>query len=509
MLRSACCFLLFGFLLLSAIPAQAAESPSPDTAALTARIDRLLADRWAEAKAEPAPPADDAEFLRRVYLTLAGKVPSVAAARDFLDDTRPDKRRRLVDRLLRSPEYVNHFTNVWRAILLPERLVEDPGLRFSFESWLRARLQANAGYDRMVREILTAPQGGGRGLGRQPGMAFSQESPVAFYQANENKPENLAGSTARLFLGIGLGCAQCHKHPFSRWSQDQFWEYAAFFAPRSQPGKAPRITIPDVAKSRVVQARFLDGTEPKWNTGQDPRTVLADWVLAPDNPYFARATVNRLWAYFFGVGLVEPIDDLTQETAKNDLLDELARSFIEHKYDLKFLTRAIVLSRPYGLSSRRTHAGQDDPHLFARMPVRGLAPEQIYDSLVEATHHEGAEALARTQFLKRFANPADPPTEVQTSMLQALALMNGPLIADATSLERSNTLRAIAEAPFLDMADRIEALYLATLTRKPRPAERARLVKYVESGGPSGDSRQALADVFWAMLNSSEFLFNH
>jgi hypothetical protein len=506
MLRPVSCLPLVCTLLLSTASARAADRPASDADALAATIDQRLAERWAAAHVEPAPPADDAEFLRRVSLSLVGKIPSVAAARDFLSDTRPDKRRRLVERLLNSPEYVSHLTNVWRAILLPDQATEDPGLRASFEGWLRARLQANVGYDHMVREILTAGSAQGRGQVIQFAGQQIQASPLAFYVVNENKPENLAGSTARLFLGVRLECAQCHKHPFAKWSQEQFWEYAAFFGATPRNPKPPTISIPK--KGTVVQARFPDGTQPRWDGVRDPRAAVADWMVAPNNPYFARATVNRLWAHFFGVGLVEPVDDLTQETAKNALLDELAVSFREHQYDLKFLIRAIVSSRAYGLSSRRTHPGQDEPQLFARMPIRGLGPEQVFDSLVEATRDEEATG-ARAQFLKRFTNPTDRPTEVQTSMLQALALMNGQVIADATSLERSATLQAVAEAPFLDTAGRIEALYLAALTRKPRPGESARLVKYVESGGPSGDSKQALADVFWALLNSSEFLFNH
>jgi hypothetical protein len=508
MARAACWLPLVGTLLLCPVAARAAGQPSSDAAGLAATIDRLLAERWAAAGVEPAPAAGDAEFLRRVSLSLTGKIPSVAAARDFLAETGQDKRRRLVDRLLQSRAYVSHFTNVWRAILLPEKGAEDPDLRAGFEAWLRARIAANAGYDRMVREILTASAGRARGNafgGFDPNAG--QLTPVGFDQANENKPENLAGSTARLFLGVRLECAQCHKHPFARWRREQFWAYAAFFTPRPPSGKAPSIAIPTMGK--VVEARFLDGSAPAWTDGTAPRAALAGWILAPANPYFARTAVNRVWAHFFGVGLVEPVDDLTQETGPNPLLDELAQHFVAHGYDLKDLIRGIVNSRAYGLSSRQTHRGRDNPRLFARMPVRGLAPEQIFDSLVEATRHEVAGGTARAEFLKRFANPADRPTEVQTSMLQALALMNGRVVADATSLERSTTLQAVAEAPFLDTAGRVEALYLAALTRKPRHEESARLVKYVESGGPSGDRKQALADVFWALLNSSEFLFNH
>jgi hypothetical protein len=338
-------------------------------------------------------------------------------------------------------------------------------------------------------------------------MLARDQGPVAFYVVNENKPENLAASTARLFLGVKLECAQCHDAKTDPWKREQFWQYAAFFSTLGQRGKPPAIAIPNTTK--VAKARFLDGAEPKWKAGTDARVTLADWILAPENPYFARATVNRLWAYFFGTGLVEPVDDLTQDTEPNALLDQLARGFAGHSYDLKYLIRAMVASRAYGRSSRLTHPSQQDPRLFARMQVRGLAPEQLFDSLMEATRQEESAGAARVEFLARFANRTGRPAEVQTSILQALALMNGKVMADATSLHRSATLQAIADAPFFDTAGRIEALYLAALTRKPRPNESARLVKYVDRGGPSGDSKQALADVFWALLNGSEFLFNH
>lgn len=482
-----------------------AQAPAAD---LSAAIDRLLIERWNAAQAKPAPPAADAEFLRRVYLDLTGKIPTVGETREFLKDARPDKRQRLVDKLLKSGVHDSHFARVWRDILLPDK--DDPASianRSGFEAWLLTRLTQNVGYDRMVKEILTAqvPQAQrGRGL---PAIADGNAdgSPLGFYIANENKPENLAGSTARLFLAVKLECAQCHNHPFAKWSREQFWEYAAFFAALDGRGKARQIKIPDL--NQVVSTRFLDGTKPEAEDRTDSRVLLANWMTRPDNPYFARAVVNRMWAYFLGTGLVEPIDDLTRENEKDPLLDELARQFVQHGYDLKYLMRGIVMSRVYGLTSRTARA-DETPRNFTQMAVRGLAPEQVFDSLIEATRFENVPPQARLEFLARFANANERKVETQTSILQALALMNGRLIGDATSLERSAILGAL-EAPFYETADRIEVLYLATLSRMPRPEETARLVQYIDKGGPSGNPRQALADVFWALLNSSEFLFNH
>jgi hypothetical protein len=454
----------------------------------------------------------------------------VAEAREFLDDRRPDKRARLVARLLAGPGYVNHFVNVWRALLLPEVAAnfQSRFQRPSFEAWLRQHLAQNAGYDKLVRELLTAPV-----AGQQP-FAVGQQGPnaVGFYFAKELKPENLAAATTRAFLGVRLECAQCHDHPFADWKKEQFWSFAAFFAgvrPQGQgdgAGAAPELldkhelAVPGT--DRVVAAGFPDGTRPRLRYKQSPRVALADWVTSPKNPYFARATVNRVWAYFLGRGLIDPVDEMVgagHEPSHPALLDELARAFIASDHDLKFLIRAITATQAYQRGSAVTHPGQHDASLFARMPVHGLTAEQLFDSLATAIGHPapppGNDNSPRAEFLARFSNPSDRPTEYRTSILQALALMNGRLTADATSLERSEALTAVLDAPFLDTAGRIETLYLATLSRKPRPEELTRLVRYVEAGsGPASADRQqrtrlALSDVLWVLLNSSEFFLNH
>lgn len=502
---------------------------------LAARIDELVTARWAAAGVKPAPVADDAEFLRRVYLDLAGRIPRVVEVRDFLDDSAPDKRHRLVDRFLddldHAYQYVNHFTTVWRSLLLVQ--TNNQQVQFllpRFEAWLRDRVRTNMPYDVMVRELLTAPV---NFTARNPGQLANQRepSPLAFYQANDLKPENLAASTTRLFLGVKLECAQCHDHPHDHWTRKQFWEYAAFFSGLRAESTGDRITavredpenrslrIPGT--ERVVYAHFLDGSEPRWEDHTAARAALAQWITDAGNPYFARDAVNRLWAHFFGVGLVEPIDEMSEMNPPShpELLDELAGQFVRHRFDIKYIVRAIAYSQIYARSSRRTDRSQDDPRLFARMAVKGLAPEQFFDSLAEATGFSEETRPAprldgqplstpRAMFLARFANQ-EKRTEWQTSILQALALMNGKFIEDATSVEHSKTLAAVVDAPFLNTPRRIETLYLATLSRKPRAEELDRLAAYVNNGGPGGSQKDALADVFWALLNSGEFIFNH
>jgi hypothetical protein len=510
------CLLILPFAALARAeaPSDAQSKKTKEAEALAARLDQLFAARWDGAKVKPAPAADDAEFLRRIYLDLTGTIPPVSEVRAFLADPAPDKRRRLIDRLIDGPDYVNRFTEVWRTTWLPDE-AEALGLRPGFEAWLRARLAANVGYDRMVREILVSnPQGDPRltdlGSIAVPGMAQPNGvSPAGFYVANESKPEKLAGATSRLFLAVRLECAQCHNHPFAAWTQEQFWEYAAFFAGVQNGANTTSILIPKLGKT--VQARFPDGTEPKFKNGVNPRVVLAEWATSSNNKYFARAAVNRIWAIFFGVGLVEPVDDLLREGGKNEMLEELARQFADHQFDLKFLIRAIVNTREYQLTSMRTDPSQDDSRLFACMPVKPLSTEQVIASLMEATGYQAPAnaGLLRSELGGSFARQPNKPTEFQTSIPQALALMNGKFVNDATALERSRTLAAVAGSPFFDTAGKVETLYLAALGRKPTAVESARLVAYVDKGGPSGDPNQALADVFWALLNSSEFVFNH
>ncbi|MGL4550146.1 MAG: DUF1549 domain-containing protein [Gemmataceae bacterium] len=503
------------------------------------RIDDRLEAAWAAAGVTPAAAADDAEFLRRAYLDLTGRIPTVAEARAFLADRRPDRRVKLIDELLASPRFVTHFTRVYRNLLIPEqssnlqvRLGIGP-----FDRWLEDWLASGKGYDALVRELLTAPLAGAAG----PVFAIggrTSPSPALFYTAKESKPEEIAADVSRTFLGVNLGCAQCHNHPFASWQRDQFWSFAAFFSgiqsqrmgdfrtTSAEVADRHEITIPGTEK--VVKAKYLDGTAAKVAAGESSRRKLADWVTARDNPYFARAAVNRAWAHFFGTGLMEPLDEMAGgEGAPShpEVLDDLAKGFVASGYDMRWLIRTITATRAYQLSSARTHPSQDGPTRFARAAVRGLTGDQLYDSLVTATGHRDAPdragraaflgGSAREQFLTKFTSAGERPVDVQASILQALTLMNGRLMTSATKLDESETLRAVADAPYLDVAGKVEALYLATLSRRPTGKEADRALAYVgKAADPSkGDAAkrrgEALADVFWVLLNSGEFYFNH
>jgi hypothetical protein len=492
-----------------------------DATRLAARIDERIEAAWSKHKVEPAPKADDAEFFRRLSLDLGGRIPTLATLRDFLDDDRPDKRRLWTDELLDGPDFVDryaaHFANYWRAVLLAQANPQFALGGGRLEGWLRKHLKANTPYDKLVRELFTDPGAGD------------------YFTAYEGKPENVAGATARAFLGIRLECAQCHAdRSGGPWTREQFWQYAAFFSrlpgPRIDGNRTstntivstepPRIKLPE--KDEYVEAKYLDGKALDWKPRADPRAILAGWVTSPDNKWFARATVNRLWGYFFGVGLIDPVDGLSSSEnlpSHPELLDELTKEFIAHRFDLKFMIRAIVSTKVYQRTSRLTHASQQDPRRFARMPVRGLSAEQLFDSLVEATGYAppaentgeysfGSATSPRAKFLVKFQTNPDQAIDTQISIQQALNLMNGKLATEAASLNGSKTLAAIARGPGA-AGDKVGQLFLVVLSRPATAAELKKFAGYVESGGAAKDGNAALADVFWALLNSTEFAVNH
>ena len=491
-----------------------------DARVLAERIDARLSACWAESKVQPVARSDDGEYLRRASLDLVGRIPTAAEARDFLDDPNPGKRAALVDRLLDSPAYAVRATVLWRQLLLPETGDQGQPNSGGLEAWLTKKVNEEAGYDRIVREILSAKLVARNGVE----MADAQfaATPAAFFAAKGGKPETLAATSARAFLGIRLECAECHNHPFAKWKREEFWGFAAFFAgvPRQADDDANslvRMTREDTARreltipgtSSVIKAAHLDQSPPNWRPRAETREVLAEWITAPNNPYFARAAVNRTWARLFGIGLIDPVDDLDAagDPALVALLEEVAGQFRNHRYDLKYLIRALMATDAYNLSSAVNPTEPTPPPLFARMPVRGLSPAQFLDSLAQATGADASETRGR--FLELFADRDEPPTESQTSILQALTLMNGGFVAAATNPESGAVLGAIAEAPYLDTAGRVEILYLATLTRRPSPDELAKVVAYIDRRETEADRARGLADAFWALLNGPEFRINH
>jgi len=469
---------------------------------LAQRIDRIMNKTLQDAKIQPGERGDLSQITRRLHIDLTGRIPTIIQVADMIDPTNESetKLEDRIDELLDSADYATNFANYWRSVMLRAANQVQANGNPQFEGWLRGQLVSNARYDSLAREIMN-------GQGSVGATVFN-----TIYQ---NQPNNLAAATARVFLGVKIECAECHPHPFAQWKQHQFWEFAAFFTP-DRKGRIP-------LTSKIVDAKFLTGEEPKFANNASARVTLSNWVASPTNPYFAKAAVDHVWQYFFGISLVDPImetnpDAGVQQPTHPELLDELAKGFIDSGFDLKVLIRAILLTQAYQRSSvAMSEASKLDIQMFAKMPIRGMSPEQLFDSLAVATEYREPAAPApvpgrpinqqqqqnnmRNQFLNMFRTQ-DALTETQTSILQALYLMNGPFVAERS---RQATMQSIA-VQNTSTQRKVEALYLMVLSRMPNSSEMAKMIQFIEN---SSDQRQAVADICWVLLNSSEFMLNH
>jgi hypothetical protein len=516
-----------------AVPEALAEEPVD----LATWIDHRVAEHF-KAVGTPAPAlVDDATFLRRVYLDLHGTIPTVSQVRDFLDDQAPDKRSALVDRMLADERFSANLARTWRRMLLPGN-AQTAATGAMFESWLNAQFAANAPFDAVAKQIVTA--GGAeeqsdeddrnRRRRRGRGDRDDDDQPagaIAYLQAAGADPASVAGAISRDFLGVRIECAQCHDHPFADWKQDQFWGVAAFFAgarfnqPAIQPDnrrERPRdervatISPPDVGKT--FDAEFLWSDQPVDGDDQRlPRQVFAEWLTSPDNPHFAATAVNRVWRQLCGRGLTQSVDDLDAATPNERavVLDDLARRFADAKFDLKWLIGGICRSRAYQFEA----AG--DAGSTAQVgvrPLKALSPEQVFDALETAVGLPISRIDAgpryngeRDQIVARLGEAASKaPEEFRGGVPQMLMLMNGAVTAEAVDLEASRSLRAVVDAPFLDDKEKLDALYLATLTRYPTADERRQLEAHVAEAAAAGNKPGAYAEILWALVNGPEFV---
>jgi len=486
------------------------------------QVDRLMAAYWDRQGVSPSAGCEDDEFFRRVYLDLTGRIPTVSEYREFQTDTEDDRRGRLIEQLLARRDHATHLGAVWRKILLPDGVdLTDYGGPSSFEEWLSERFRENMPYDELVHELLLAE-------GR-----VSEAGPILFYTALNLEPEEIAAQTARAFLGIRLECAQCHDHFFdNRLKQTDFWGFAAFFAQISQPtGKmdmvSPVLRIADTDHGEVTLPETEDIVAPQYPledsslTDSDDasrRQQLVAWMTANDNPHFARATVNRVWAHLFGRGLVEPVDDMRIDNPSlcPEVLNELADYFVATGFDLRNLFRVLVNSETYQQTSQSADGSVDQATHFAQMNIKTFTAEQLYDSIAVATRLQETEYTdgsvmrfqngGRQAFLDQFKAPPGQVTDYQAGIPQALTLMNGGLIQSATGLKSSGVLRSL-QAPFFTDEQRVDTLFIATMSRQPEADERQAMLDYVLSD--DGERNQRLTDVLWALVNSAEFTLNH
>lgn len=492
---------------------RAGESDAP---ALAALIDKHIDARLTAEKVSPAPQADDAEFLRRIYLDLHGVVPTAEPTTKFLADTDPAKRARLVDSLLDSPRYGEYLGDIWSAYLMSQ-LADDQRVRSDkLRQWLADRFNTKS-WDHIATELLTA-------------TGKIEENPAVVYLIEGRLPRtvpDLTDLTSRYFLGIRLNCAQCHDHPFVKWKQDDYWGMAAFFTQIQTPGKSkliyqvgvkdyPEITLTTLEKAGMLDGyiskppTFLGGEELKGKQ-QTSRVALTEWMTSPKNPYFARAMVNRTWWRLFGRGIVRPVDDMHQANPPShpELLELLSQRFVESGYDLKYLTRAMLLSRAYQRTSRPGDDADKQAALFGRMSVKVLSAGQLYDSLVTIFGGPGRDPAvdtktgARGEFVQFFAEDGDPdPTAYRRGIPHLLRMMNSKQFAGRNVAALASKLSTSGRSAEDVAAD----LYLIILSRRPTERDRQIVRDHVAKAGSADTACRELA---WALMMSSEFSLNH
>jgi hypothetical protein len=494
-------------------------------------IDELIQKGWDEAKVKPSRECTDEEFLRRAYLDLIGRIPNIQEAQAFLTSRGKDKRQKLVVYLLDQPEYARNFATQWAVLLIGRKGQGRQVDREALATWLRRQFLDNRPWDKVVYDLVTA-----RGNNKENGA-------VNFTLAHmESGAVPLTSLTTRLFLGQQIQCTQCHDHPSNDWKQADFWSINAFYkglkreeVMRDDPARGEVYDHTELSDQPteafsqfdrrnglvgVAFPKFLDGRTISATGDVDRRVELGRMIADPKNDKLARAFVNRMWGHFMGRGIVHPVDDFGPHNPPShpELLDRLAAEFRASGYDVKALIRWITSSRPYHLSSVVNKSNDKDETQFSHMTLKPLTPEQLFDSLLTATsaHKAGGEGDAGKrreawlrQFIFAFANDeGDEGSSFQGTIPQALMMMNGELMERATGGKPGSFL-----ADTLDQARRsanpvgymVNHLYLAALSRAPTRGEVRQASHYLET---FPDTIDVLQDLFWALLNSNEFILN-
>jgi hypothetical protein len=486
-------------------------------------VDRHVLDGLVALRLPPSPVCDDATFIRRVTLDIAGRLPTLEETERFLADADATKRERLIDTLLAGPDYPDHFAMKWSAILRNKRTNDDLHRHgsYRFHDWIRRQIDDNVPYSEIVRGVLAAS-----------GEAGDNPAVIWFRQVSDVNQQ--VEDASQLFLGLRLQCARCHHHPFESWGTEDYFQLAAFFSrvgrkPGLQPGEDRIFHQRGVAEAAgpkgTHRAAVLGGGPAPLAVDDDPRTALVDWLTTPDNPYFARALVNRYWKHFFGRGLVDPEDDMrvTNPPTNPALLDALADHFVEHGYDLEDLVRVICRSTTYQLSSEPNEFNAADRQSFSRFYPRRLPAEVALDAIDRLTDKPTAFAgvLPGTRavqlpdtsfpnhFLTVFGRPnADSACECErggeANLAQSLHLINSADILGKLSNGRAAALAADASR---DTAAKLDELYMIAVSRPALPEERASVEAYLADR--PDDPVAAWEDVVWSLLNTKEFLFTH
>jgi hypothetical protein len=541
--RLAVCTIALG---LGGVASAAADEPLRDV------IDRELSAAWAKEKVVPAAPADDAEFLRRIYLDLCGDMPTYDETIAFLDDKSTDKRSALIDRLLDDPRYAQHLADQWDLLLFSRNPPGyDTDKRDGIQAWLKKQFAENVPYDEVARALLKAE---GNSL---------DDGPPVFYMQYKGQPEDATEAITQIFLGVQLQCARCHDHPFETWKQVDFYGMAAFVSRLDvvTVGKDKQLTKYAIGekstgdilftgpakdqkpgqKGAPIRPRFLHGAELKEpvlptsfkpvdkfpaNKMPEPppysrKDQLAEWITADDNPYFARAIANRVWSLYFGRGVVHPVDNMSPANAPSHpaLLDALTASMKANKFDLKQFTRELVNTKAYQLSSAGGD-GNQFPAWFAAARVRPLSAEELAQAWRTSTGYEAVEKSGDLKnakpgrfrpfesgyMIRFFGTPNTGTGDFQGGLQEHLYLNNGPM-GNVLVRSRGSLLDALTAADAGEVPARVERLFLSLLNRRPTAAESERFAAFCNEASTKDDT--AWREAAWTLMTSSEFRFNH
>ena len=506
-------------------------------------VDGLVLQQLQRLNLPPSPPATDSEWIRRVYLDTLGVLPTPDEVTAFLADTASDKRQQWIEKLLERPEFVDYWTYKWSDILLLSGQNLRPDAVKSYYQWIHQRVKQNQPWDAFVREIVTA-------------QGHTMENGATNFYSLHQSPEEMSENVSQAFLGLSIGCAKCHNHPLEKWTNDQYYAMANLFSrvrakgwggdSRSGDGKR---TVFVVDKGELLQPLTgrpqppapLDGQPLDMHASADRRLALAAWLTAPENPYFTRAIVNRVWANFFAVGLVEPIDDLrSSNPASNEpLLAALAQHLVEHRYDLKQLIRVILQSATYARSSQPLTENRAETRFYSRYYPRRLMAEVLLDAISQVTavptpfnqiEYPGADrqktdfyplgtraiqlydSAVASYFLQTFGrNERQITCECERtdepSMVQVLHMSNGDTINQKLRAPEGRVAKLLAsDTPNYAI---IEQAYLHALSRRPTDAEMQSLLAILNDSPTPDDRKLAVEDLFWSLLTSREFVFGH
>jgi len=484
-------------------------------------VDTAVNSKLKKLRIEPSGVCDDATFLRRVYLDVTGLLPTQDEYSRFMVSSLTNKRELLVDELLDRKEFSELWVLKW-AELLQIRSSNDVSRKamLQYYTWLQDKIARNVPTNEWVRELLGASGG-------------TFKSPATNYYQNERDIVKVTENVAQVFMGMRVQCAQCHNHPFDRWTMNDYYGFASFFTQIGRkPGEDPRETIVfnsgggefnHPVRNVPMKPKFLGGAEPDV-TGKDRRQVLADWLASPENPYFAKNLSNMVWSHFFGQGIINEVDDvrISNPASNQELLDELGKKFTDYKYDFKKLVRDICVSATYQRATIPNASNAGDTRNFARGPIRRIRAETMLDIVSEVTETKNkfpgmplgaravqiADGTVSNYFLTTFGRPlretvCSCEVRLEPTLSQSLHLMNGDTVAP--KITQGNMIGRMMQekktAPQI-----IETMFIRALCRSPKPEELKKLLASVEA---NPNKQQALEDVFWAVLNSREFMFNH